>query len=51
MKNLKMKKYTNLSEKNLHDAEILIRKGNLSQASENLRGAMVTIVRALEIYR
>ncbi len=46
-----MKKYTNLSEKYLHDAETLLRKGDLSQASEKLWGATVTIVKAIAAQR
>ncbi|NUO09928.1 MAG: hypothetical protein HUU08_14835 [Candidatus Brocadia sp.] len=33
-----MKKYTELSEKYLHDAGILLKKGELSQTSEKLWG-------------
>lgn len=51
MKNGKIKKYTNLNEKYLRDAEILLRKGNLSQASEKLWGATVTIVKAIAAQR
>lgn len=51
MKNGRIKKYTELSEKYLHDAEILLKKGDPSQASEKLWGATVTIVKAIAAQR
>ena len=46
-----MRKYADLSEKYLHDAEILLSKGDLPQASEKLWGATVTIVKAIAAQR
>ncbi|MFN3532867.1 MAG: PaREP1 family protein [Candidatus Brocadia sp.] len=40
-----------LSEKYLHDAEILSKKGDPSRASEKLWGATVTIVKAIAAQR
>ena len=51
MKNGRIKRYTGLSEKYLHDAEILMKKGDLSQASEKLWGATVAIVKAIAAQR
>src|SRR3989304_2351312 len=51
MKNGKIRKYADLSEKYLHDVEILLSKGDLSQASEKLWGATVTIVKAIAAQR
>ncbi len=51
MKNGKIRKYADLSEKYLHDAEILLSKGDLSQASEKLWDATVTIVKAIAAQR
>lgn len=41
-----MKRYTELCNKYINDAEILIKQGDLSQASEKLWGAYATIVKA-----
>ena len=51
MKNGKIRKYADLSGKYLHDVEILLSKGDLSQASEKLWGATVTIVKAIAAQR
>lgn len=51
VKNGRIKKYTELSEKYLHDAKMLLSKGDLSQASEKLWGAAVTIVKAIAAQR
>lgn len=47
MKNGKLKKYAALSEKYLHDTEILLKNGDLSQTSEKLWGAFATTVKAV----
>jgi uncharacterized protein (UPF0332 family) len=47
MRNGKIRKYTELSDKYLNDAEILLTKGDLSQTSEKLWGAFATIVKAV----
>lgn len=47
MKNGKIKRYTELSEKYINDAEILLKKGDLPQTSEKLWGAFATIVKAV----
>ncbi len=47
MKNGKVKKYTELSEKYINDAESLLKKGDFSQSSEKLWGAVATIVKAV----
>ena len=47
MKNGKIEKYTKLSNKYINDADILLKKGDLSQTSEKLWGAFAAIVKAV----
>lgn len=47
MKNGKVKKYTQLSDKYLNDSKDLLKKGDLCQSSEKLWGAFATIVKAV----
>lgn len=49
MKNGKIRKYTELSDKYINDADILLKKGDLSQSSEKLWGAFATIVKAVAV--
>lgn len=51
MKNGKVKRYSELSNKYIKDAEALLKKGDLSQASEKLWGAFATIVKAIAAKR
>ena len=51
MKNGKMKRYTELSDKYLNDAKVLLKDGDLAQASEKLWGAFATIVKAVAAKR
>jgi hypothetical protein len=51
MKNGKMKRYTELSDKYLNDAKVPLKDGDLAQASEKLWGAFATIVKAVAAKR
>lgn len=46
-----IKKYLELNNKCLHDAEECLKNGDYTQASEKLWGAMVTIVKAIASQR
>ena len=47
MKNGKAKKYIALSDKYIYDSDVLLKAGDLSQASEKLWGAFATTVKAV----